>query len=143
MSTAFVFHSRQHAAAALSAASRTARGVTLLTPPGAARHGGPEYLLAMIRSARPGIDEVEATAVIDCGDDAGTAMRALRCGWRNLALRARPEVVEKVSDMALQLGGVVRRDLPSALDLLSARDPLLVCVEALEQETNSPTEETR
>jgi hypothetical protein len=62
--------------------------------------------------------------VIDCGDDAGLAMAALRTGSRDLLFTGPPRVAAKLADMAAQLGGQVRQELRGLLlDLLPEDDP--------------------
>ena len=62
--------------------------------------------------------------VIDCGDDAGLAMAALRTGSRDLLFTGPPGVATKLADMAAQLGGRVRQELGGpVVDLLPEDDP--------------------
>jgi hypothetical protein len=65
--------------------------------------------------------------VIDCADDAGLAMAALRAGSRDLLFTGPPRVADKLADMAGQLGGRVRRELDGqVVDLLPEDDPAAV-----------------
>lgn len=66
------------------ALSRAAAGpLVILTAPGLARATGPRFVKVMTQpaAARP-----ETLVVIDCDDDPGLALLALRCGWRHLML---------------------------------------------------------
>ncbi len=89
----------------------------LLTPPGAAAHAGVAYLKELVGGAQ------SLEAIIDCGDDAGLAMAAIRAGWRDLHLCGDPEITAKIGDMLSQVGGRLHRSLPPPLDLGSADDP--------------------
>ena len=59
-------------------------------------------------------------ALIDCGRDAGTAMLALRLGWRHLHLQGTPDIVARVAAMASACGTRFHAGLPQALDLAAA-----------------------
>jgi hypothetical protein len=52
--------------------------------------------------------------VIDCGDDAGLAMAALRTGSRDLLFTGSAAVATKLAGIAQQYGGRVRRGLDDA-----------------------------
>jgi len=98
----------------VAAARRLDRPVLLLTEPGAQAWHGPAYLIEMVRQAGA------TRAVIDCEEDAGTAMLALRVGWSELHLRGNPDTVARVAAMAAAGGGRLHPRLPAALDLATA-----------------------
>lgn len=98
-----IFHDLQEARAALAAARKTAAPITLQTAPGAAVYAGVGYLMAVIDQA--GADRCEA--VIDCGEDAGIALAALRTGWKRLLFTGREEVCVKLAQIAEQQGASV------------------------------------
>jgi hypothetical protein len=52
--------------------------------------------------------------VIDCGDDAGLAMAAMREGSRDLLFTGPEVVAVKLAGMAAQLGATLRRRLDAA-----------------------------
>ncbi len=106
-------------------------GVALVTPPGAAATGGPEIYLEMYRQGHAHFPETETHAVIDCGDDAGIAMRALRCGWRDLVFTGDDDVRQKLQDMSDQFGGTLRRSRPHTIDLITSSDPARTVQQAL------------
>ena len=54
------------------------------------------------------------TVVVDCGDDPGVAMAALRGGCRDLLFTGPEEVAVKLDGMAAQLGARLRRALDGA-----------------------------
>ncbi len=94
-----IFHDLADARAALESAT----AVTLQTAPGAAAYAGAGYLMAVIEQA--GADKAEA--VIDCGEDAGIALAALRGGWKRLLFSGRKEVFIKLAQIAEQQGARV------------------------------------
>lgn len=96
-------------------ARRLGRPVLLLTEPGAHVWLGPPYLLEMMRQA--GADGDAIGALIDCGRDAGSAMQALRVGWRELHMTGNPDTVRRVAEMTAAAGGRFHECLPAALTL--------------------------
>jgi hypothetical protein len=131
LSTGFTFHSLSHVDAALGAAAGSKIGVALVTPRGAAATGGPEIYLEMYRQGHAHFPETETNAIIDCGDDAGIAMRALRCGWRDLVFTGDDDVRQKLQDMSDQFGGTLGRSRPPTIDLITSSDPARTVQQAL------------
>ena len=119
-------------------------GVTLVTPPNGATSAGPEVYFEMMQAGRSDVPQASATAIVDCDGDAGTFMRALRCGWRTLRYSGDLETHAKLEDMAHQLGGTVERALPAAFDLKAARDPAWFCRQTLSaNDTKNDSDEKR
>jgi hypothetical protein len=124
MPPAFIVHHLDHAVAALTAAAEADDAVTLVSPPAAVYSLGVGYFLAMIAAARDAVPKARATAILDCGDAAGLAVAALRGGADAVHLEASDEVLDRVADMARELGGELARHLPDAtVDLGTAGDP--------------------
>ena len=96
-------HDLDQARAALEAAGEAGLPVRLRSAPDAAGYAGGGYLRALC-------DEVAHELVIDCGDDAGLVMAALREGCRRLAFSGSEEVAQKLADMAGQLGAELRHE---------------------------------
>ncbi len=65
---------------------------------------------------------VALTAVLDCGDNPGLALNALRRGIKVVRLEAAADVRSRVADIAGQLGAALDDDDDGALDLLDAAD---------------------
>lgn len=125
--TVVVFHDLDQARAALAAAAECGRPVTLRTAPGAAAYAGPAYLKRVTDSALGAHPGSGSEAVIDCGDDPGVTLTALRLGWRRLLFDGHREAGAKLADMAAQMGAEVTRARPPGLDLLDNREPLGAC----------------
>ena len=67
--------------------------------------------------------ELGRPIVIDCGEDAGLVLAALRTGCRALLFAGPEETAARLDDIASQLGARVRRDLPGdTLTLLPEDD---------------------
>ena len=102
-----IFHDLADARAALADARENHTTITLQTAPGAAAYAGVGYLMAVIEQA--GADR--CAAVIDCGEDAGLALAALRTGWKKLLFSGRRDICVKLARIAEQQGAeVLERD---------------------------------
>ena len=95
-----VVHHLDQARAALAAAAELGCSIELRSAPGAAGYAGVGYLKALG-------DAVGHELLIDCGDDAGLAMAALRTGCRRIAFSGTPELGRRLIDMAEQLGATL------------------------------------
>lgn len=124
-----IFHSLEHARAALAAAGEARVPLVLRTAPGAAAYAGVGYLKAIVARARAEASDVAVRAEIDCGEDPGLALAALRAGWTALRLSGRADVRRKIAEIAKAQGARLVSDEPGAppLDLLDARDPKAAC----------------
>jgi hypothetical protein len=95
-----VVHHLEQAQAALAAAAELGCAIELRSAPGAAGYAGVGYLKALG-------DEVGYELLIDCGDDAGLVMAALRTGCRRISFSGSAELARRLGDMAAQLGAVL------------------------------------
>lgn len=120
---ALIFRSFDQARAALAVARETRQAVTLLTAPDAAARLGVDVLKSMIDQAAAAVPGADFAAVIDCGDQPGLALAALRAGWRRLVFAGTAETVAKIADLARQQGAEVMAVAPPARDFGDARDP--------------------
>ena len=108
-----------HAAAeaALALALAGARGVLLLSAPGAAGFLGPGWFLAILHAARTAAPGVPHKAVLDCADSPGLALAALRAGVAEVVLDPACPAFDQVAAAAAEVGARVRAVRPAALDL--------------------------
>ena len=95
-----VVHHLEQARAALAAAAEIGCAIQLRSAQGAAGYAGVGYLKALG-------DELDQELLIDCGDDAGLVMAALRTGCRRIAFSGSAELGRRLGDMAAQLGAVL------------------------------------
>ena len=127
-----VVHNTEHVRAALDAARSTNRPVTLVSAPGAGHYLGAGYFRAMVeQGAGSRKDTYIAGIVLDCGDRPGTALAALRAGLPAIRLRARGDILDKVTEIARRQGAAVNPKTGPELNLLDARDPCRTCREWL------------
>jgi len=98
-----VVHDLAQARAALAAAEALGVAIRLRSAPGAAAHAGVGYLQALGRACGRAL-------LIDCGEDAGLVMAALRTGSRRLVFSGDPATAGKLRDMAEQVGAELRHE---------------------------------
>ncbi len=119
-----VVHTLEETRAALEAAAETGEFLTLHSPPGAVHALGIGYFLIMIEAARRQIPQARSLAVLDCGAAPGLAVAALRAGAEAVRLTGAPAVLDKLADIAAQLGAAMLREMPAgSLDLRGHPDP--------------------
>jgi hypothetical protein len=119
--TAIVVHHLEQARAALAAAAELGCALELRSAPGAAAYAGVGYLKALG-------DALGQELLIDCGDDAGLVMAALRTGCRRVAFSGRTEVGRRLGDIAEQLGAALVLEVraPDVVMLQPEDDPAAV-----------------
>lgn len=96
-----IVHHLTQACAVLRAAEDAGVSIQLRSAPGASAYAGVGYLHALGEAA-------DHPLVIDCGDDAGLTMAALRTGCRKLVFLGSSEKLERLCQMAKGYGSVIR-----------------------------------
>ena len=124
-----VIHSLAHARAALAAAAACGKEVTLASAPAAALQAGPGWFKAVIDQARAAYPHVAVTAILDCSDQPGPALAALRLGLTNLRFHGAPELQEKLAGMGAILAPLAEK----MLDLREISEPETACAAFLRQ----------
>lgn len=114
---AVVIHGLADARLAIDAARIAGGAVTLLSAPGAAGFAGCGWWRAMVEAARAGAPEAEMPDVLDCLDQTGRAIEALRHGLRRLILLPGAPARDDAAARAATLGAVLLDARPPALDL--------------------------
>ena len=129
-----VVYGFEDAVAALTAAATAGQPVRLKSPFVVVASLGPQVAWSMFRQASAAVPEAVATWVLDCGDETGVALAALRLGVPEIQLAAPGEARARVTDIARQLGARVVDDAEGTpiLDLADADDPLAACREWLQ-----------
>jgi hypothetical protein len=127
-----VIHSLEQARAALAAAAEIGCAIELRSAPGAAGYAGVGYLKALC-------DEVGHELLIDCGDDAGLVMAALRTGSRRIAFSGSDEVARRLGEMADQLGAILAVEPPAPdVVMLQPEDDAAAVLRAVLAARNDP-----
>jgi hypothetical protein len=124
-----IIHSLDHARAALAAAAACGKEVTLASAPGAALQAGPGWFKAVIDQASEAYPQVAMTAILDCGDQPGAAMAALRLGLKDLRFHGAAELRSKLEGM----GAALAPPAASVLDLHAVAEPEVACAAFLRQ----------
>ena len=74
----------------------------------------------MIDAAQTAVPAACASAILDCGDDAGAAQAALRAGVATIVFTGRADVAERLAAIATAMGARLLAARPAAdLDLLA------------------------
>jgi acyl-CoA reductase-like NAD-dependent aldehyde dehydrogenase len=117
----FVIHGLGHALAALKAAAAAGRRVVLASAPAAGGYAGAGWFRALVGAARDAVPEARFTAFLDCGDEAGPALAALRSAIDGVIFTGRGDVAHRLADIARQHGARLATVRPVAcLDLGAA-----------------------
>lgn len=112
-----VIHDLDQARRALAAARRTGCPVHLVSAPGAGAYLGPALFKQIIDQARAAEPAARVTACLDCANEPGTAMDALRQGVDAISLTAAPEVLAKIERAAAQVDGRLAERPTRTLDM--------------------------
>ena len=110
---------------------RAGRSVVLASAPGAGSYVGPGWFRELVAAAREAVPEASFSAQLDCGDDVGAALAAIRSEIESVVFTGRADVARRLADMASQhtVRLVTERPVP-ALDL---GDDFFATPEILEQ----------
>jgi hypothetical protein len=123
-----VVHSLDHARAAVTAAAALGVPVMLASAPAAGGYAGPAWFKALVEAACAACPEAEVSALLDCGEEAGTVLAALRLGLKRLRFTGPAATRERLAGLAAALDAAIEGDAPDgALDLLAQRDPAAAC----------------
>jgi len=126
-----VVHSLAQAIAALRAAAQAGQTVLLVSAPGAGSYVGPGWFGAAIDAAREVVPNAQFSALLDCGDDIGAALAAIRSEIEGVVFTGRSDVAQRLADIACQHGArLCTEQPPVALDLggdFSATPDTLEC----------------
>jgi hypothetical protein len=123
-----VVHSLDHARAAVNAAAALGVPLTLESARGAGGYAGPGWFKALVEGAAVACPGADVRAVLDCGDEAGTVLAALRLGFRCVRFTGGSAARARLAAIAAAHGAVIEEEAPEdALDLLDCRDPKRLC----------------
>ena len=123
-----IIHSLDHARAAIAAAASLGKPVTLISAPSIAGFMGPLWFKAVVESASADHPDLAVTAILDCNDEPGTVMAALRAGFENVRYSGPEETRERLAQMGAITGATIEGASPAiALDLVDRRDLLKLC----------------
>ena len=87
----------------------------LLSAPSAAGYAGPAWFAAIVENAQRTFPDTEILPVLDCGDQAGHALAALRHGLAGI--RYHGPASARIDAIAERYGAVLLDQRPESLDL--------------------------
>ncbi len=122
-----IVHSLAEARAAVSAAAGLGVPVTLASAPEAAGYLGALWfreLVAMVSEERP---EVRVNAVLDCGDQPGHVMAALRQGLKRVRFTGPKTTAATLRSLASQYDAEIVTGALRAHDLMDQATPETAC----------------
>jgi hypothetical protein len=126
-----IIHSLKQAIAALRAALKAGRPAVLASAPGAGSYVGPGWFGALGAAAREAVPDVRFSTLLDCGDDVGAALAAIRSEIEGVVFTGRADVARRLADIAHQHGVRFVTDRPAAL--LDLGDDFFASAEILER----------
>ena len=122
-----IVHSLKEARAAVAVAAELGVPVTLASAPEAAGYLGALWfceLVAMARAERP---EAEVDAVLDCGDQPGHVMAALRQGLKRLRFTGPKSTATTLRALAGRYDAEIVTGALRAHDLMDQAEPEAAC----------------
>lgn len=114
---AVIVHSCLQARVAAQAAARAGRDLDLRSGPGAGAYAGAGWWAALVAEIQAAFPTLAVRGILDCGDDAGAAMAAMRAGVAHLAVAGRPALRRRIADLAAQSRAEIVDIAAPALDL--------------------------
>ena len=97
-------HSRGQAIAAVAAAVRASSPVIIASAPDAGGYVGPGWFKALIMAAREAVPGACFSSLLDCGDNVGAALAAIRTEIEGVVFTGRTDVAWRLADIAEQHG---------------------------------------
>lgn len=78
--------------------------MVLASPPGAGSYVGPGWFRELVAAARDAVPEARLSALLDCGNDVGAALAAIRSEVEGVVFTGRADVARRLADIASQHG---------------------------------------
>jgi hypothetical protein len=103
----------------------------LASAPGAGSHVGPGWFREIVGAAREAVPEASCSALLDCGDDVGATLAAIRSEVEAVLFTGRADVARRLADIASQHG--VRFTTERPLPALDLGDDFFAAPETLDQ----------
>ena len=133
-----IIHSLNHARSAVAAAIQCETPVTIASAPFAAAYAGAVWFQKVVEKAaaeQDGLPPGYVTAVLDCGDEPGLALSALRQGMKVIRYGGSVASRRKITAIAAELGAELWHGKMDSLDLDGVNNATDSCRQWLE---NSP-----
>jgi len=115
---AFIIYNLEHGLCVAQAAMQTKSPAVLFSPRGAANSLGPDVFISMVNTVTEHYPGVNIIGVLDCADDTGNALGAIRRGASHISVQLDAPKYKKILDIATQSDVSVRVFPDNALDLI-------------------------
>ena len=90
----------------------------LVSAPDAGGYGGAGWFRALTAAARDAVPDARCSSLLDCGDNVGSALAAIRAEVEGIIFTGRPDAARRLADIAQQHGVRFETRRPAqALDL--------------------------
>ena len=96
----------------------------LVSAAGAGGHAGAGWFKALIEMAERARPDVRLTAILDCADQPGHVLAALRAGVQDIAFQGNETAAARLAGMAAENGARLHGTLPDSLDLRHCRNAI-------------------
>lgn len=136
---AIIVHSLDHALAAAGAAVTLGVPLTLRSAAGAGGTVGVGWFATLADMVRERYPLLPVSFVLDCADEAGTALGAFRRGLKRVRFEGSPQAAAKLTAIAASYGAALDDDPTPTLDLLGETDPKGACRHWLAEGTDNPS----
>jgi len=105
--------------------------MVLAGAPGAGSYVGPGWFGALVSAARKAVPDARFSTLLDCGDDVGAVLAAIRSEIEGVVFTGRADVARRLADIAHQHGVRFVTGRPAAL--LDLGDDFFASPEILER----------
>jgi hypothetical protein len=126
-----IIHSLFQATAVLTASARAGRPVVLVSAPDAGGYVGPGWFKALVAAAREVVPGARCSTFLDCGENVGAALAAIRSEVEGVIFRGHPDAARRLADIARQHG--VRFETKRPADALDLAEHFFASQEDLER----------
>ena len=131
-----IIHNLEHARAALAVAAQCRVPIAIASAPFAAAYAGAAWFRKVVEKAvaeRPDIPPGSVTAVLDCGDEPGLAVSALRQGIKIINYNGNAASCRKIIAIATEFGAEVWKGKMDSIDLGAVDNATESCRQWLEK----------
>jgi len=98
---------------------RAGRPIVLVSAPEAGGYAGPGWFGALVAAAREAVPDARCSALLDCGDNVGAALAAIRAKVEGVVFTGRLDVAARLADIARRHGVGFATERPAGtLDLV-------------------------
>ena len=122
-----IVHSFAEARAAVAVAAELGVPVTLASAPEAAGYLGTLWFRELVRMAGEERPEARVDAILDCGDQPGHVLSALRQGLKRVRFTGTKTIAATLGDLASQYDAEIVTGALRAYDLADQAEPEAAC----------------